>query len=177
MCRRRRRRTRLRSQRRESVKVIFLDVDGVLNSGKYLEDNPGIFNGRILRNMIDPDACAVLQTILRRTGAKLVISSTWRLTTHHLVMESLLVGRGVESARVLGDTPTGGSCRGDQIAAWLADYAATGYERHEPISSFVILDDDSDMGELRHRLVQTKWALGLQPEHVDKVCEMLDEEV
>ena len=57
---------------------------------------------------------------------------------------------------VIDKTPVGGpgSDRGDEIVAWLAEHDVAGY---------VIIDDHSDMGALRSRLVLTQPARGLQP--------------
>lgn len=53
--------------------VIFLDIDGVLNSDShdYLGENwPEC--------CYDPNMCAKLRYVLDQTGAKIVLSSTWR---------------------------------------------------------------------------------------------------
>ena len=47
------------------MKVIFLDIDGVLN-----------YNGS---SFLSEDKIILLRNILRRTGAKLVLSSSWRI--------------------------------------------------------------------------------------------------
>jgi HAD domain in Swiss Army Knife RNA repair proteins len=54
------------------MKVIFLDVDGVLNSKKT--PNPGKFP-----YIVDPILLSRLLELLRLTDAKIVLSSTWRL--------------------------------------------------------------------------------------------------
>jgi hypothetical protein len=53
------------------MKVVFLDIDGVLNCSKT--NNP-----RKLPYVIDPKLLKRLKRLLRRTGAKVVLSSTWR---------------------------------------------------------------------------------------------------
>jgi Swiss Army Knife RNA repair-like protein len=52
------------------MKAIFLDIDGVLNCKKT--PNP--------RKLpyIDPHLLKHLETVLERTGARVVLSSTWR---------------------------------------------------------------------------------------------------
>ena len=54
------------------MKVIFLDVDGVLNT-KYSKSRCGRFIG------IDKDKVAQLKRIVDETDAEIVLSSTWRL--------------------------------------------------------------------------------------------------
>jgi hypothetical protein len=57
-----------------------------------------------------------------------------------------------------------GASRGDEIAAWLAEHAVSGY---------VIIDDHADMGELRPHLVQTHPRHGLRPADALRAIEML----
>ena len=52
-----------------AMKLIFLDVDGVLNSAEWLETNQG---------EIDPAKVRLLKQMIDATGAKVVLSSTWR---------------------------------------------------------------------------------------------------
>lgn len=53
------------------MKVIFLDIDGVLNS----DQTP---NPRKLPYVVDRKLLTRLKRVLKRTGAKVVLSSTWR---------------------------------------------------------------------------------------------------
>jgi len=56
------------------MKVNFLDIDGMLNSGQYIKVLDGDFDVPI--NQMDPVAVARLNTITDATGAKIVVSST-----------------------------------------------------------------------------------------------------
>lgn len=54
------------------MKIIFLDIDGVLNVN---------FNGRDKYGRIfHPNFVDNLRDIINRTGAKIVISSTWKMS-------------------------------------------------------------------------------------------------
>ena len=55
-----------------SRKVIFLDIDGVLNCGRT--PNP-----RKFPYVVDTRLLSRLKKLLDRTGAKIVLSSSWRL--------------------------------------------------------------------------------------------------
>ena len=65
------------------MKIIFLDIDGVLNSEKwYIE----IFDKNLYPNLenyplceFDPLAIEQLNLLTDKTNAKIVISSTWRM--------------------------------------------------------------------------------------------------
>jgi hypothetical protein len=54
------------------MKIVFCDIDGVLN-------NPGCYSRRSATGIPpDTDCVAALNRILLTTGARIVISSTWR---------------------------------------------------------------------------------------------------
>ena len=71
------------------VRLLFLDVDGVLNSSESRARN---YDARAsqggepagLDGIDAPDGamCDFLADIVRRTGARVVLSSTWRLEPH-----------------------------------------------------------------------------------------------
>ncbi len=56
-------------------KIIFLDFDGVLNSQLWYIRTKG--NREI--DDLDTEAIGFLNTLIKNTGAKVVVSSTWRL--------------------------------------------------------------------------------------------------
>lgn len=104
-------------------KVLFLDVDGVLNSlntTNFSELYP-----------IDPYKAFLVGRIQLQTGCEVVLSSSWR--NHPEGIEN--VSKRV--VRVLDKTPWLDGCRGDEIHAWL--------EQHPEVEKYAILDDDSDM--------------------------------
>lgn len=126
--------------------------------------------------MIEPQACSRLESVLARTGDVIVLSSSWRIRYDAPSFE-VLIKPLCPSARVIGITPHGGFVtdaglyvaqgRGDEIGMWLGE--------HPEVERFAIVDDNSDMGALKHRLVQTTWAHGLLDEHVELLVAMLNE--
>ncbi len=155
------------------MKVIFLDIDGVLNNGKWIKALAGGFDNPI--NQMDPSAVARLNALTEATGAKIVVSSTWRLiflskSVDPLgMLERCLRAYGIKGD-IIGMTPRKDNAirnqRGKEIQAWLD-------EHHSEVSKFVIIDDDSDMGRLRPHLILTKFEDGLLDEHVEKMTEIL----
>jgi hypothetical protein len=127
------------------LRVVFLDIDGVLAPIRRW-DRYGDLDSACVR---------VLNEIVARGGADVVVSSSWRYGKTIAELQAMLDAEGF-AGRVLDKTPTGtpGADRGEEIASWLAAHAVEGY---------VIIDDHADMGELRSRLVQTHPAHGLQP--------------
>jgi hypothetical protein len=136
-------------------RVIFLDIDGVLAPIRRWDRYGDL----------DPGCIQVLNEIVARGGADVVVSSTWRYAKTVGELQQMLEAHGF-TGRVVDKTPTGapGADRGEEIAAWLAHHAASGY---------VIIDDHVDMGNLRAHLVQTHPAHGLQPADVPRAIAML----
>ena len=146
--------------------VLFLDIDGVLNSAFYLRNNPNCFHrGEDQANAIDPVAGTRLEQILTRTGAVMVLSSTWRLMNTVEQVTDFLKKRGVPSAKFIGATPVLSGYRGKEIQAWL--------KSHSNVVRFAIVDDDSDMDPFQEKLVKTSWETGLLDEHVEELIKKL----
>ena len=121
------------------MKIIFLDVDGVLNNRKAFKQGKkdGFPHGVSL--VWDPDCVDRLNKIIEKTGAKIVVSSTWRLydDAYKVLIEVMgikgeFIGCTPDHMRMVQD-----SCRGNEISEWMKENKEEG-----PI---VILDDDSDM--------------------------------
>lgn len=106
--------------------VIFLDVDGVLNSMStpaWMGDDWDIPLARPLQN---------LKHIVDETGAKIVITSSWR--EHPLAMRKLELALKVFELQIAGETPWMNLDRPGEINAWLA--------KHPEVKRYVILDDE-----------------------------------
>lgn len=150
------------------MKVIFLDIDGVLNSDLWfqtLEDRGKSLNR--FESDFDPVAVKNLQYIIDKTGAKLVISSCWRSTRTVEELQELMNKVGIK-CEVIGKTERlRGNFdipRGCEIKKYLRDnFNYPPYDFQETnLEKYVIIDDDSDMllEQLNH-FVQTSWREGL----------------
>lgn len=153
------------------MKVVFLDIDGVLNSLAFQRSRPRVdslaeltFEQRAAR-AFDPAAVELLGELLESTGASLVLSSTWRLAYGSPFVEQLLAASGLP-VRFVGATPASPPCRGTEIAMWLHEHA-------DAVESVAILDDDDDTQALTPWLVLTTFELGLQREHVELAAALL----
>lgn len=171
------------------MKPLFLDFDGVLNSAEW-QAKQVKRDGSFLRRSsdeLDPQAVARLNKIIAATGAKVVVSSTWRLLHTRRELMGFLVAAGFRG-EIIGMTPRlhvspympteRAVCRGDEIQQWLDwEWERTNLNQDVPgdqVESFVILDDDGDMDFLWPELVQTHFATGLQDEHVARAIEILN---
>lgn len=142
------------------MKIIFLDFDGVLCNAWSFRHASG------LQAMADPKCIAALNRITDATGAKIVVSSTWRIGQEVIQLRELLKGWGA-TAPVIDRTPLFWAARGLEIAAWLKDYT------RETIEAFVILDDDGDMVDVKPHLVQTVFSQGLTQSDADRAIGLL----
>lgn len=151
------------------MKVVFLDFDGVLNTFALIRAE----GARLDR--LDPAAVARLNTIVARSGAKVVISSSWRVHRTLDELRAMLLELGF-SGEVIDRTPELPSslygdpfiARGREIQAWIE-------ARGEPLESYVIIDD-AYLEEAAQFLVKTETEAGLLDEHVALALEILGEE-
>jgi hypothetical protein len=159
------------------VKIVFLDIDGVLNSHEYVRERAPE-NERASIIGIDRIAVVRLNRLLRETRAEVVVSSTKRARRTRAQLAEMLEDRGFVGV-VRGMTPdhvvrTPGGLyaadrRGHEIQAWLEAAPRYGVD----VESFVILDDDSDMAHLADRHVKTAFETGLTEADVDRAIAML----
>ena len=147
------------------MKIIFLDVDGVLNNSTWAKRMIDAGVHVYAEDMIEDWAIQLLKQIIDATGADVVVSSTWR--DDPKAVEHLLIQLAAYDIWPIGSTPRTNLRRGDDISQWLERY--DGY-----IESYVILDDDSDMTVHMDHLVQTSFEHGLRHEHVERAIEILN---
>jgi hypothetical protein len=130
------------------MKVIFLDIDGVLNCKKT--PNP-----RKLPYIVDPVLLARFTRLVESTGAKVVLSSTWRYDPAGLFSAKHW---GIPFIDITPDMPHVPRCK--EILGWL--------EKHPDVSRFAVIDDEDDgLDELP--LFQPSARTGLTNEIVDGV--------
>lgn len=122
------------------MKVIFLDIDGVLNHYYWYRERRYKSNIPHPLDDFDPKSVSYLNNITDQTGAKIIISSSWRFDPD---IVNILRKVGV-TGEIIGYTPdlydTYGSLRrGKEIDAVL--------NKRTDIKRYIILDDDIDMEE------------------------------
>lgn len=149
------------------MRVVFLDLDGVLNTREYVRLAgwaPPLGSERDL-HILDPVAVERLNGVLEATAASVVITSSWRATYEEPSLRSLLVRRGFRG-QIAGVTPQlPGRRRSAEIDLWLADHA---------VEAFAIVDDDPEAGaEHPSRFVQTTFEEGLVESHAEQLVRLL----
>ena len=133
------------------MKVLFLDIDGVMNNDGLLNRH-GIY--AVGEEMLDR-----LKRIVDATGCKIVLSSTWRLYKDaREVVDQKLATRGLEVIdETIEITPPKLSMfvpRSDEIEEWLG---------RNVVDQFAILDDCTDAGIEGH-FFRTDTRIGLTDE-------------
>lgn len=117
------------------MKIIFLDIDGVLNCTDAPMNNDCF---------VDDDKIMLLKRIVDETGANIVLTSSWRdgwydqdLGEHTVIRElyETLVRKLAEyDLELMDKTSRLGTYRRDEIESWMTECG-------EKIEAYVILDD------------------------------------
>jgi hypothetical protein len=108
------------------MRIIFLDIDGVLRT-KQGPRRAVVHPGEPIPDLWDEHALRNLNKLIEKTGANIVITSTWRLGESLESLRKLLNEKGIHGV-VIGKTPELGEItiktpnrksRGQEIEAWL----------------------------------------------------------
>ncbi|MDO4617572.1 MAG: HAD domain-containing protein [Lachnospiraceae bacterium] len=157
------------------MKIIFLDIDGVLNSTQFYERKS---NNELLEEPFDRNNALQLKRIVEATDAKVVLTSTWRGGWHKnpvlCTLEGKLLNQLFSSLgiSIYDKTPVLKEGRAAEIKAYLESCP-------EKVSAYVIIDDNDfhwkKNGLARH-VVQTDFENGgLKEEHADQSIAILNE--
>ena len=127
------------------MKIVFLDIDGVLNHEKFYKDFHfnKIIKAQHRKNNIDPRSAKLVVDLCKQTGAKIVISSSLRFDGLDELTKRLRIA-GIKDKYVLDvcslERPHefSGTNRGTVIQRYIDEHN---------IDKYIILDDDTDMLE------------------------------
>jgi hypothetical protein len=139
------------------MKILFLDVDGVLN-------NVNSSVGEMFP--VEPYAVLLVDRIVQATGCQVVLSSSWR----HMPDWRDVLKKAAPSIELLDRTPPyadkirrrdkldeADMCRGHNIQEWL--------DEHPEVERYAIVDDSADMlKEQVPNFFKTSWSTGLTDE-------------
>lgn len=149
------------------MKVIFLDVDGVLNSINKLKEVYQItkkphsgknypFDEKCLNNLKD---------IVEATNSKIVITSYWKNNPESLEILFDKLEEYNLSKSVIGITPNK-AYRELEILEYL--------KNNPTITNYIIIDDDGHMGTLSEDLIKTDIQTGLTKKDIKKCIKKLN---
>lgn len=135
------------------MKVLFLDIDGVLNSDET-QERFDLFIGvdrRLLQRFL----------LWKPDNVFVVLSSAWRTHDRHCGHLNDLGVLWIDKTPRLW-----GVDRGVEISAWLGE--------HPEVTHYAILDDNYEMVEHRGHFVKTDEAVGLTEENLIEVSKILE---
>lgn len=166
-------------------RIIFLDIDGVLNTGWWYSQMEKNIPKDKYGYTFDPKSVANLKKILDETGADIVISSSWK-SFGLSELEKMWQDRGLPG-RLIGITPNTVSdelllnadldhmelfsIRGMEIKEWLDKHG-------QKVSHYVIIDDmDNMLPEQHSHFVQTNPEVGITDNNADEAIMKLKQSI
>lgn len=170
------------------MKVLFLDIDGVLNSDAYAKR----YHQEHLREKgyhiwVDPDCVELVRQLCEKEHVKIILSSSWRSydLDHTIIHLKEYQGLKPLLKYLIGITPGCMSrCRGREIQDVLNNFdwcvkngLISDKYKGKKIDKYAIIDDDTDMFENQKPFfVQTDWFIGITKEDIEKLTNILKDE-
>jgi hypothetical protein len=168
-------------------KLLFLDIDGVLNSHQSAHFHLDLYQGTqderyaefkkafpgtdiydYLATEFCPIAVSNLHQIVKRTGCQIVLSSTWRHgASLDDIREWFRPSKFTQDAFIDKTPSFMYGQRGEEIYYWLKKNGYTG--------TFAVLDDDNDMDAVRDHFFRTHEYTGLDWHAAKKVEDHLND--
>ena len=160
--------------------ILFLDIDGVLNSNFWNEAHQReISNG----TLIDEEKIKLLAGLVKSTGAEIILHSGWRfwygdemepLRKESQHLSELLVKEGLKIAGVTPDLTTEEIRQTKKFSLIKAEEILLWVKSHEDVREWVVLDDlDLRNAIVKEHQVRTDQRVGLTPEDVQAAEKIL----
>ena len=167
--------------------IIFLDIDGVLNSKPYCDRMTALYKNKEkphpLTDQMDANIIRRIARLANESNSDIVLSSTWKclwtdpeMIEHKKQMKSILEPNGIF---IIDTTPDCIGGRTFEIRNWL--------DEHTNVKHFVSLDDDYPeayyvkAGIPNHTIHTNFWCTtesegGFQEYHFNKALEILKQD-
>lgn len=164
-------------------KIVFLDIDGVLNSDFWNKNHQREIS---VGTLIDESKIKLLCKLIKDTDAQIILHSGWKywfdsnLRPLRKEAENLKVLLEKEGLAISGVTPDHATeeiknskkfslIKAGEILAWL--------EQHNDVDTWVVMDDlDLHNAEVARHQVKTDQSIGLTGEDVERAERMLQGE-
>lgn len=159
------------------MKIIFLDIDGVLNSFEEytapsrmgFEWDPSVMHRCGIQLDLHWDNVKKMNKLIEESGAKVVLSTSWRKgddiwwsnllqTLEHFHLLPVIIDK----------TPDLKLNRGDEVQAWL--------DQHPETTHFVVFDDINEFEltpKVLKNFIQTNFQVGVTDEDIEKARKLL----
>jgi len=147
-----------------NVKILFLDIDGVLNSKLFYKYIYKPENGW---SRFDPYCVVLIKRLIEEFSMRVVITSTWRNGIVDRLMKELEENELVYHLHKDWHTPIiRPASRGKEIKLWL--------DEHPEAKEYLIIDDNENLLEDQlTRFVKTSSFAGMAQEHYNQARNIL----
>lgn len=163
------------------MKILFLDIDGVLNSERWNQEHEQKICEGVL---IDRTKIDLLSGIIMKTGAEIVLHSGWKfwldeflnpLRKESEILMQLLSDQGMKIYDVTPDFSTEEIRRTRKFSRVKAKEILGWLELHSEVTGWAVLDDlDLHNDVVEEKQVKTDAKVGLTQENVVQVIEKLN---
>ncbi|MBR6657666.1 MAG: hypothetical protein IKL18_05810 [Oscillospiraceae bacterium] len=163
------------------MKIIFLDIDGVLNSDSWNQKHENEIKNGIL---VDEEKVKILSKLIKTTGAKIVLHSGWRfwfddsflpIRKESEILMKLLNKNNIHFYDFTPDLTTEeirksknfSKVKPNEILLWL--------KKHSDISSWVVIDDlDLNNKIISDHQIKPDSKIGLSSSDIEKAVKLLE---
>lgn len=161
-------------------KVLFLDIDGVLNSNFWNDSHRAEISDGTL---IDAGKIKLLSHLIKETGAEIILHSGWRfwfdtklkpLRTEAAKLTELLAKENLYISGMTPDLTTEEIRRTKKFSLVKADEILLWIGLHNSVARWVVLDDlDLHNEQIKRHQVKTDPTIGLTLENVKQAIKIL----
>ena len=167
-----------------SHRVIFLDIDGVLNV--YSHDNSNQTDIRKKEELVDVEKVRLLACLVKKTNAKIILHSGWKfwfdcnnkpLREESEYLVELLQNEGLKISGFTPDFSTEDIKRTKKFSLVKADEILSWLKEHKDVIKWVVLDDlDLNNEQVAKHQVKINHTVGLTIEDIEKAESILFQE-
>lgn len=160
--------------------VIFLDIDGVLNSNAWNESHQSEISGGTL---IDSEKVTLLSGLVKRTNAGIILHSGWKhwftaelepLRKEAEILRAMLEQEALSVAGITPDHSTEEIRKTKKFSMVKAGEIVAYLEQHQDVTHWVVIDDlDLHHAEIERHQVKTDPDVGLMAEDVRRAEKLL----
>lgn len=155
-------------------RVIFLDIDGVLNSNFWNDSHQKEISDGTL---IDEEKVALLAQLVKKTDAKIILHSGWRIWFDKDVLPirqesrrlvEMFETEGIHIEGLTPDLTTEEIRKSKKFSLVKADEILLWLHNHEKVKDWVVIDDlELHNGVVRKHQVKPDATVGLTPQDVE----------